>query len=71
MTHAFESLTPDTVLDALESVGLRGDGRLQQIGMEWQHLDAVTRGALWKHRQHIAGLQPLGHVMHHAQRVAR
>jgi Ser/Thr protein kinase RdoA (MazF antagonist) len=26
--RAFESLTPDLVLDALESVGLRGDGRL-------------------------------------------
>ena len=31
MTHAFESLTPDTVLDALESVGLRGDGRLTAL----------------------------------------
>lgn len=26
--HAYESLTPDVVLDALEHVGLRGDGRL-------------------------------------------
>ena len=25
--HAFESLTPDVVLDALASVGLFGDGR--------------------------------------------
>jgi Ser/Thr protein kinase RdoA (MazF antagonist) len=31
MTHAFESLTPDMVLDALESVGLRGDGRLTAL----------------------------------------
>ena len=29
--HAFESLTPDVVLDALASVGLFGDGRLQAI----------------------------------------
>ena len=28
MTHAFATLTPDLVLDALESVGLRGDGGL-------------------------------------------
>jgi Ser/Thr protein kinase RdoA (MazF antagonist) len=26
MTHPFDSLTPDVILDALESVGLRGDG---------------------------------------------
>jgi Ser/Thr protein kinase RdoA (MazF antagonist) len=31
MSHAFESLTPDLVLDALESVGLRGDGRLTAL----------------------------------------
>jgi Ser/Thr protein kinase RdoA (MazF antagonist) len=31
MTHAFETLTPDLVLDALESVGLRGDGRLTAL----------------------------------------
>ncbi len=31
MHHAFESLTPDLVLDALESVGLRGDGRLTAL----------------------------------------
>jgi len=31
MTHAFESLTPDVVLDALDSVGLRGDGRLTAL----------------------------------------
>src|SRR5688572_31240089 len=41
---SFSTLTPDTVLDALDSVGLRGDGRLlalnsyenrvYQIGME-------------------------------------
>jgi Ser/Thr protein kinase RdoA (MazF antagonist) len=28
MRHPFETLTPDMVLDALDSVGLRGDGRL-------------------------------------------
>jgi Ser/Thr protein kinase RdoA (MazF antagonist) len=28
MVRAFEALTPDLVLDALEAVGLRGDGRL-------------------------------------------
>lgn len=31
MHHVFESLTPDVVLDALESVGLRGDGRLTAL----------------------------------------
>jgi len=31
MPHAFESLTPDLVLDALDSVGLRGDGRLMAL----------------------------------------
>jgi len=31
MTHAFEPLTPDLVLDALEGVGLRGDGRLTAL----------------------------------------
>ena len=31
MHHAFESLTPDVVLDALDSVGLRGDGRLTAL----------------------------------------
>ena len=29
--HAYESLTPDAVLDALEHVGLRGDGRLTAL----------------------------------------
>jgi len=29
--HPFETLTPDVVLDALESVGLRGDGRLTAL----------------------------------------
>jgi Ser/Thr protein kinase RdoA (MazF antagonist) len=29
--HAFDSLTPDLVLDALDSVGLRGDGRLTAL----------------------------------------
>jgi Ser/Thr protein kinase RdoA (MazF antagonist) len=31
MTHAFETLTPDLVLDALDSAGLRGDGRLMAL----------------------------------------
>ena len=31
MHHAFEPLTPDLVLDALDSVGLRGDGRLTAL----------------------------------------
>ncbi len=31
MGHPFESLTPDAVLDALDSVGLRGDGRLTAL----------------------------------------
>lgn len=31
MAHAFETLTPDLVLDALESVGLRGDGRMTAL----------------------------------------
>ena len=31
MAHAFESLTPDAVLDALDTVGLRGDGRLTAL----------------------------------------
>jgi len=30
--HPYSELTPDHVLDALESVGLRGDGRLQALG---------------------------------------
>jgi len=30
--HPYTALTPDRVLDALESVGLRGDGRLQALG---------------------------------------
>ena len=29
--HPFETLTPDRVLDALDSVGLRGDGRLMAL----------------------------------------
>ncbi len=29
--HPFEALTPDVVLDALDGVGLRGDGRLLQL----------------------------------------
>ena len=29
--HPFETLTPDRVLDALETVGLRGDGRLTAL----------------------------------------
>lgn len=43
-THAFYQLSPDTVLDALDAIGLRGDGRLlalnsyenrvYQVGME-------------------------------------
>jgi Ser/Thr protein kinase RdoA (MazF antagonist) len=31
MRHPFEALTPDVVLDALDSVGLRGDGRLTAL----------------------------------------
>jgi len=31
MHHPFETLTPDAVLDALDSVGLRGDGRLTAL----------------------------------------
>jgi Ser/Thr protein kinase RdoA (MazF antagonist) len=31
MPHAYETLTPDLVLDALDSVGLRGDGRLTAL----------------------------------------
>ncbi|HSV80657.1 MAG TPA: serine/threonine protein kinase [Ramlibacter sp.] len=30
-THPYEALTPDAVLDALDSVGLRGDGRLMGL----------------------------------------
>ena len=29
--HPFERLTPDVVMDALASVGLLGDGRLQAL----------------------------------------
>jgi len=32
VAHPYAELTPDRVLDALESVGLRGDGRLQALG---------------------------------------
>ena len=31
MAHAFETLTPDVVLDALDAVGLRGDGRMTAL----------------------------------------
>ena len=31
LPHAFAALTPDLVLDALESIGLRGDGRLTAL----------------------------------------
>ena len=31
-THPYADLTPDRVLDALQSVGLEGDGRLQALG---------------------------------------
>src|SRR5512138_1021390 len=31
VAHPFEQLTPQRVLDALQSVGLRGDGRLLQL----------------------------------------
>jgi Ser/Thr protein kinase RdoA (MazF antagonist) len=31
MTHAFEALTPETVLDALEAAGVRCDGRLMTL----------------------------------------
>jgi Ser/Thr protein kinase RdoA (MazF antagonist) len=31
MRHPFDTLTPDVVLDALDSVGLRGDGRLTAL----------------------------------------
>src|SRR6185436_6884808 len=30
--HAYASLTPDLVLDALDTVGVRGDGRLIALG---------------------------------------
>lgn len=30
-SHPFDALTPDTVLDALEAAGLRGDGRLSTL----------------------------------------
>jgi Ser/Thr protein kinase RdoA (MazF antagonist) len=32
VAHPYAELTPDHVLDALDSVGLRGDGRLQALG---------------------------------------
>ena len=31
MSHPFETLTPDLVLDALDSDGLRGDGRITAL----------------------------------------
>src|SRR5690349_11435956 len=31
VAHPYEQLTPQRVLDALQSVGLRGDGRLLQL----------------------------------------
>jgi Ser/Thr protein kinase RdoA (MazF antagonist) len=30
--HPYSTLTPDLVLDALDSVGVHGDGRLQALG---------------------------------------
>ena len=31
LAHPYESLTPDVVLDALATLGLHGDGRLQAL----------------------------------------
>lgn len=52
VTHPYEALTPDAVLDAVESTGLRADGRLMalnsyenrvfQIGVEPDKTDAST-----------------------------
>lgn len=47
--HAFAALGPQTVLDALESVGLRGDGRLMALNsyenrVFLAHLDPVAVG---------------------------
>jgi len=42
MTHAFESLTPDLVLDALDSVGVRGDGRLTALSSYENRVYQVT-----------------------------
>ncbi|MPM37134.1 hypothetical protein SDC9_83740 [bioreactor metagenome] len=49
---------------------IRGDGSLQQIGMERQQLAPVAGRALGEHGQHLAPLQGLVHALHHAQRVA-
>jgi hypothetical protein len=49
---------------------LHRDGRLQQVGMEGQHLRPGAGGALREDRHRIALAQGLGHLVHHPQRVA-
>ena len=41
--HPYSSLTPDVVLDALDSVGYRGDGRLQALGSYENRVYLVSR----------------------------
>ena len=43
MTHAFATLTPDLVLDALDSVGLRGDGGLTALSSYENRVYQVQR----------------------------
>ena len=49
---------------------LGGNGGLNQIGMEGLEFQSIAGGAFREDREHIAGLQALGHVLHHAVRVA-
>src|SRR5512133_3611407 len=46
------------------------NGGLYQVRMKWQHANAVTAGALWKHRDSVASLQAICNLLHHTQSVA-
>ena len=50
---------------------LRGDGGLQQIGVEGQRLVAQAGGAFGEHRHRVTRGQGIGHLVHDTQGVAR
>ena len=50
--------------------GGRGDGGLQQVGVERQHAVAGAGGAFGEHGDGVGLAQRVGHLVHHAQRVA-
>ncbi len=54
-THPYETLTPDAVLDALDTIGLRGDGRLTALGSYENRVYQVFLESPWDgHAQVIA-----------------